>query len=123
MAVYHYARLHVWFVHMFNNVPFESNPVGLLIKHIVLILLSSSIWSHLLPGPDLRLWGPLGRIYFGLTHFFRGCGGGKSEAPFGGGPFWWGALGLCPVCPALNPALLPAPGLCKRSFARSAVSE
>ena len=32
------------------------------------------------------------------------CGG--SEARFGGGPFWWRPLGLCPVCRALNQALI-----------------
>ena len=36
----------------------------------------------------------------------RGWGVGvRGGAPFGGGPFWWGPLGMCPVCPALNPAL------------------
>ena len=51
------------------------------------------------------------------TYFFRGVvgaggeggggggGGGCSEAPFGGGPFRWGPLGMCPVFPAINPAL------------------
>ena len=52
--------------------------------------------------------GPLGRIYLGMKcELPKACfpGGGGSEAPFGGAPFWWGPLGMCPVRPALNPAL------------------
>ena len=36
------------------------------------------------------------------THCFQGGGEVGSEAPFGGGPI---PLGMCPVCPALNPAM------------------
>ena len=59
----------------------------------------------------LPTWGPLGRIYLGMNAFSRGGGGGGgggaggSEAPFVGGPFRWGPLDMCPVCPAVNPAL------------------
>ena len=65
-------------------------------------------------GPDLRLWGGPGQDIFRgdvrcQTHFFRGGkgGGGVARLHLVGGPFWWGPLGMCPVCPALNPVLSP----------------